>query len=267
MKSERILLRWLAAGWLLLLLMATFAPTLLASNDPLALDLTNRLEPPGTLHWAGTDALGRDMLARVTAGARFTVFVTIGATLLAVSLGLLLGAIAGWYGGWVGQIVQFVINLFWSIPFVALVILVLAVVGVSLGSLILAIGGINWVVSARVFRAEIERLRRSEFVRGTRALGFSSQQLLKLHITPHLWPLVGRLAVFGAIETLTLETGLAFLGLSLPPPLPTWGGLLAEGLEQMSSAWWVPVIPGVTVLLTLVSLRALSSERTSPAVI
>jgi peptide/nickel transport system permease protein len=132
------------------------------------------------------------------------------------------------------------------------------VTGVSPLSLILTIGLINWVTAARVVRAETARLRELDFVRTARAFGFSRASVLIREIFPNLRSTLMALAAFSAVEVLTLETGLAFLGLSLPDPAPTWGGLLAEGLNYLAAAWWIAISTAGLITLTLASLQALS---------
>ncbi len=238
--------------------LALFAGTL-HLPDPLQLDLGGRLQPPEARHWLGTDELGRDLLSRIAHAARFTLIVTAGATVISLTLGLVLGLSAAWFGGWLDRGVGTVINLLWSVPFTVLVILFVAVTGASTLSLILVIGGVNWVGSARVFRAETLRLRRSDFIRASRAAGFPPARILLTQVFPNLRAATVTLVGFAAVETLTLEAGLAFLGLSLRPPLPTWGGMVADGLAQLSTAWWIPAVPAAAITLTLASIRALTS--------
>jgi ABC-type dipeptide/oligopeptide/nickel transport system permease subunit len=207
----------------------------------------------------GTDQLGRDLLIRVLFAARFTLLITVGATGLALALGFVLGSIAAWFGRYVDTAIMSVINVFWSIPFAVFVVLLVAVVGASVPTLILAIGGVNWVTSARVFRAEMLRLRRSDFLRAARANGFAPSAILLKHALPCLRATALGIAGYAAAETVTLESGLAFLGLSIPPPMPTWGGMMAEGLPHLSSGWWAIIVPAVAVTLTLASFRSLAS--------
>ncbi len=229
-------------------------------GDPLHLDLGIRLSPPGTAHLLGTDELGRDILIRLCYGARFTLLVTIGATSFSLILGFLLGSVAGWFGGILDMVINNLINLFWSVPFVVFAVLLIAIVGANATTLILSIGMINWVSSARVFRAETLRLRRSDFVTSARATGFGPMEIFFFQLLPNLKATWVGLLGYGAAETVTLESGLAFLGLSLPPPMATWGGMMADGLQLFSAAWWVAGMPAITVTITLVSFRILSES-------
>lgn len=247
---------WLGSIWLVGLALAAFGLSWFLP-DPLAVDLEWLQMSPGVAHWGGTDELGRDVLARVLHAARPTLLVTIGATILSIVLALLFGIFAAYYGGLADRMLGLTIDLFWSIPFVVFVVLIISLTGVSITTLILTIGGINWVTAARVLRAETTRLRHQPFIRAAEAFGFTPPQIVVLQLLPALRKTILTLTAYTAIEVLTLETGLAFIGLSLPAPAPTWGGMLASGLNYLDSAWWLAVIPAVAVTFTLISLQAL----------
>lgn len=249
--------RYIAWGWLAFLVLAAVLVGLFKA-DPEAIDLGQRLEPPGWEHWLGTDELGRSLLVRLLFAARSSLWITLAATTLALILGAVLGIAAAWFGGWWDRVVNGAISTFWSIPFAIFAVLVLSIVGTRTGAIILVIAGVNWVSSARVFRAEALRLKHSTFLRSAKALGFPPAQLLFQHLFPNLRTTAITLAGFGAVETLTLESGLAFLGLSVPPPLPTWGGIMADGLAYLSTAWWIALFAALMVILTVASIRVLS---------
>ncbi|MGH8549176.1 MAG: ABC transporter permease [Methylococcales bacterium] len=247
---------WLGGLWLAALVLGAAGVSWLLP-DPLAVDLDWLQSPPGLEHLGGTDELGRDVLARVLHAARPTLLVTAGATALDIVLALLLGMLAAYRGGWADRLLGLAIDFFWSVPFVVFVVLIISLTGVSIASLILTIGGINWVTAARVIRAETGPLRNLPFIQAAQAFGFSSVQIIVLHLLPALRLTVLTLAAYTAIEVLTLETGLAFIGLSLPAPTPTWGGILAGGLNYLGSAWWLTCLPAAAVTLTLISLQSI----------
>jgi peptide/nickel transport system permease protein len=230
----------------------------LSFSDPLKIDLRSTLSAPSCSHWSGTDELGRDVVSRIVYASRSTLLISSCATGLALVLGTLLGLAAGWLGGLIDRIVRFAIDLLWSVPFVIFVILIVAIVGVSRAALILTIGGINWVTSARVVRAEVARLKSEGFILTAVAYGFSSPVIARDQILPSLRPVLLVLTAYGASEVLTLESGLAFIGLALPPPQPTWGGLLAEGLSYFSVAPWLVASSALVITLTLASLQVLA---------
>lgn len=251
--TEKAVLAWLAA----LVLVACLAPWL-PLPDPVKINLSQILLHPSIAHWSGTDELGRDVLTRVIFAARSSLAVTAGATGFALLLGTIFGVAAGYWGGALDRLLGFCIDLFWSVPFVIFVVLIVSIVGVSLLSLILTIGGINWVTSARVVRAETARLRERDFVRSARAYGFSDWRVAFNHVLPNLRSTLFTLTAYGAVEVLTLEAGLAFIGLSLPAPRPTWGGLLAEGLNYFSSAWWLVAASAGAITITLACFQVLA---------
>lgn len=231
--------------------------------DPLHPNLDARLAPPSHAHLLGADELGRDVLARVAHGARHAIAVTGGASFLTVTLGALLGVAAAWRRGWLDRAVGLGISFFWAVPVAVAVTLVVTALGVSTGSLIVAIGGINWVSSARIFRAETARLKSGDSLRAARAFGFGPWHLFVTHLMPQLRPVLFTVLGLCAVETLALETGLTFLGLRLPPPIPTWGGMLADGIAYLASAWWIVAVPSLTIVLTLGSLRVLAAHASA----
>jgi len=258
MPEKRTLRLWFACGWLGALVFLASGAAWLLLTDPLAVDLGQALRSPSWIHWVGSDELGRDVLSRLIHAARSTLLVTAGATALDILLAAIFGMLAAYRGGLADRVLSFAIDLFWSVPFVVFVVLIVSIVGVSVATLIVTIGAINWVTAARVIRAETARLRQQEFIRAAEAFGFSSGAILRQHLLPNLRATLLTLTAYSAIEVLTLETGLAFIGLSLPAPNPTWGGMLADGLNYFSSAWWLVACPAGAITLTLFCLLLLA---------
>ena len=257
-------MRMLAVAWLLVVVAAVvLLPLVLPAPNALWLD--DGLVAPGLHHILGTDELGRDLLSRLVTGARSSALIAVSAAALAMMLGTVLGAVAGYRGGSVDAIVRVAIDLFWSVPFVVFVVLVVSVVGVSPLSLALTLGCINWVSPARVVRLEVTRLRTLPFVTRARAGGAGHVEVLRREIFPVLAPTLRALTIWCAAEALTVETSLAFLGLSAPPPTPSWGALIATGLAYVSSAPWLVSAPAIAVVATLGSLQVLarSFDQTS----
>lgn len=248
----------MAIAWLSLLLIAIVCLKFLPLHDPLEVNLSSILHKPNFNYLIGTDELGRDVLSRMLHAAQATFLVTGGATLLNMLLALTLGMVAAYRGGIADRLLGLTIDLFWSVPFTVFVVLIISMVGVHIWSLILTIGGINWVTSARVIRAETQQLRHQDFVRAAEAFGFTPLKIIFIQLLPNLKKTLLALTAYTAIEVLTLETGLAFIGLSLPAPEPTWGGLLAEGLSYLSSAWWLVTTTTIFISLTLASLQVLA---------
>lgn len=260
MSDPRTLLRTVAYGWLLLLVGLAIVVAWLPIADPLAVNLNGAASPPSVRHLVGTDELGRDVLSRLLHAARSTLLIVAGATVLSLGIAMILGIVSGYLGGWFDVVVRVAVDFLWSVPFIIFVVVIVAIVGVSVGSLILTIGILNWVGPARVIRAEAARLRDADFVVAARAHGFSRTLILMREILPNLRRTLMTLAAYGAIEVLTLETGLAFIGLSLPAPTPTWGGMLADGLAYFSTASWIVLSTSAAITLTLGALQVIARE-------
>ena len=245
---------------LLIGLLAALTP-LLTPFDPVQLDVGPHLAPPSLTHPLGTDGLGRDGLARCLFGARISL--TVGALTvgLAMTLGVSLGAVAGFRGGWVDAGVVWLTDLLLAMP---RLLLLMAVVGVlrpqgeqRLVVMIGVLGLTGWMGVGRVVRAQVRSLREREFVYGARASGASERRILWAEILPNaLGPVVtyGCLGMGGAMLT---EAALSFLGLGVPAPMPTWGGLVNEGRETLRSAPWVSLAPGMFLTATVVSVNLL----------
>lgn len=248
----------LALGWLAFVGLLALAAPLLPLPDPLSLDLSSIATPPSGVHLVGTDELGRDVFARLVSAAGATLLVVSGATTLSMLIALILGSVAGLVGGWVDSAVKLAVDLLWTVPFVVFVVLIVSVVGISTLSLILTIGVINWVGAARVLRGEVAKLREADFIVAARARGEAPVAILLVDILPSLRNSIAILAAYTAVEVLTLEAGLAFVGLSLPAPRPTWGGMLADGLSYFSTAWWLVASVSVAITATLASLQTLA---------
>jgi peptide/nickel transport system permease protein len=247
-----------ALGWLAFVGFLALTAPLLPLPGPLDLDLSSVASPPSSGHLIGTDELGRDVLARLVSAAGATLLIVSGATVVSMLIALILGSAAGLIGGWMDSAVKLAVDLLWTVPFVVFVVLIISVVGISPLSLILSIGVINWVGAARVLRGEVAKLRDADFIVAARARGGAPLAILIADILPSLRNSVAILAAYTAVEVLTLETGLAFVGLSLPAPRPTWGGMLADGLTYFSTAWWLVASVSIAITATLAALQTLA---------
>ncbi len=250
---------WLSGGWLLLLVtVALFAP-LVAPQDPLAQDLmSGRLPPfwsaqaePG--FWLGTDSLGRDVLSRVIWGARVALTVACIAGPLTALIGGALGLIAGFYRGWADRIISRLVDIWMAFPPVLFSILLIAVLGTGLTSIILAIVVIAWTRFARVVRAEAMNQGAMDYVAAAQVAGFSRLRTMTAEILPNVLPtLVALLSLEMGIAVI-VEAILSFVNLSLSTDAPTWGGMIAEGRTSIHQAWWVLAFPLVALFLTVLS--------------
>jgi len=208
-------------------------------------------------HWFGTDAIGRDVLARTLAGGRLSLGIGLLASLIALVVGLGYGAIAGLAGGRAERLMVRGLDVLSALPFLLLVILLLSLFGRSLALLLGAIGGYVWIDLARVMRAEAARLREAPFVLAARAAGADFFQLLRWHLLPNLLPLA--LVYLGLIlpQAILVESFLGFLGLSVDEPSASWGTLLYEGGQELDAAPWTLLFPAGFLIATLASFQFL----------
>ena len=224
----------------------------LAPVDPHAPDWDALSVGPGTAgHAFGTDAIGRDVLARTLAGGRLSLTIGLMSSLVALGLGVGYGAIAGLAGGRVERAMLRVLDVFSAIPFLLVVILLLTLFERSLTLLLVAIGGYVWIDLARVMRAEAARLREAGFVLAAQAAGASFGQRLRWHVLPNLLPLA--FVYLGLIlpQAILVESFLGFLGLSVDEPSASWGTLLSEGVQELDSAPWTLLFPAGFLVATL----------------
>ena len=258
----------------LLVVLTVAAP--LVSGDPNRLGLEEVLRPPTAGHWMGTDALGRDTAARVLRGGRVSLSVGLLSAGFALLIGLPTGALAGYRGGWADALVSRAVEAVLCFPTLLLVLALLATAPAWLRSttdvvrIALVLGLTGWVPVARYLRAEFVKLRRSDMVLAARSLGGGHVRIAALHILPSALAPVLVTAAFTVGAAIGLEAALSFLGLGVRPPVPTWGGLLAEAREHVDRAWWLAVFPGVALFAALLScnligegLRDLLDPRSS----
>jgi len=248
-------LSWGAVLLGLLAAVAVAAPWV--AVDPARLDLDRVLRPPSTDHWLGTDALGRDMAARVLHGARVSLAVGLLSAAIALLIGLPLGALAGYRGGWADAAVSRMIEAMLCFPALLLVLALLAAgprwfYGMSdVLRIALVLGLTGWMPAARYLRAEFLKLKRSEMVLAARAVGAGHLRVVVRHILPCALAPVLVTAAFAVGASVAMEAALSFLGLGVRPPVATWGGLLADAREQVDRAWWLALFPGVALFLAV----------------
>lgn len=216
--------------------------------DPLHQSLGERLLPPSSDHWFGTDTLGRDILARVIFGARPTLMIVALVLLATVPFGILIGATAGLWGGWLDAALMRLADIFMAFPRLILAIAVAAAVSAGLWTAVIAVALTGWPPYARIARAEIAAVRHADFIQAARALGISPLRLLLRHTLPLCLPSAVVRAALDAPGIVLITAGLGFLGLGLPPPAPEWGAMVAEGRAIVFEAWWVSTIPGLLIL-------------------
>lgn len=230
----------------LVVVLALLAP-LLPLQDPLAQDLGQRLLPPSARHWFGTDALGRDIFARVLHGARPTLGIVALVLLCSAPLGLVLGAAAGLQGGWLDRVVMRVGDIFLAFPRLVLALAIAAALGGGIATAVLAVAISGWPIYARIARTDARAFARSDFVQAAETIGASRLRILFVHILPLCLPSVLVRAALDAPGVILITAGLGFLGLGLPPPAPEWGAMVAAGRDVIFEQWWVATLPGLFI--------------------
>ncbi len=237
--------------------MAVFAP-LLAPHNPSLINILDRLKPPGTPgHPLGTDNLGQDILSRLIFGSRVSLTVGISAVALGGIVGVAAGLVAGYYGGWVDDVIMRIVDIWLAFPAILLAIAAMAVLGAGLLNLILVLGMLSWTGYARLVRGEVLSLREKEFIEAARATGARGWPVMTKHVLPNIIAPVIVVASFAVASTILTEAALEFLGLGLPPAVPTWGSMLATGREYLSSAWWLAAFPGIAIMITVLGINLL----------
>ncbi|MBT8488409.1 MAG: ABC transporter permease [Gemmatimonadetes bacterium] len=244
-------------------LAAIFGP-LVAPFDPNRQNLVLRLADPmttgpdGGVFWLGSDALGRDVLTRLLYGARISLTVGIAAISVGGTIGIIAGLMAGYFGGWVDDVVMRLGDIQLAFPFILLAIMFLVVLGAGVWNLVLVLGIGQWVTYARIVRADTLSLREKEFVEAARALGDSTPSIIFRTILPNILAPLTVIASFNVASVILSEAALSFLGLGVPPSVPTWGSMLAESRDTLvANKWWLAVFPGVAIMLTVLSFNIL----------
>lgn len=244
----------------IMLALAITAP-FLTEHDPTEIDIVKRLNPPGwedesgARHLLGTDTLGRDVWARLVYGARISLLVGFSAVFIAGTLGVLLGLLAGYFGGTLDDVIMRVADTQLAFPFILLAISIIAVLGPGLLKVIAVLGISGWVQYGRIVRGQVISLREQEFVQSGRAIGAPNARIILRHILPNTWAAVIVIASFSVASTILAESSLSFLGLGVPPEVPTWGGMLAEGREYLELAPWLATFPGLAIALTVFGIN------------
>ncbi|MFB8247198.1 ABC transporter permease [Streptomyces sp. NPDC001046] len=242
---------------LLLLVLATATKPFLGDwvSDT---DTDELLAGPSTRHFLGTDELGRDVLARVWSGAAVTLQVASVTVIAALILGTVLGLVAGYRGGWVDALVMRTADGLIAFPLLVLALTVVAAIGPGLVNALIAIAIVTTPRFARVVRGEVLSLRTREWVAAARIVGVPERQIMRRHLLPHL---AGTLLVFAALQVSTAimaEAALSFLGLSVQPPQPSWGAMVASGTDHLNSTWALSVFPGLAILITVAAFNLLA---------
>ena len=248
---------WIGLVVFLIVVVAAIAAPVLAPYDPTDQNILEKLRPPSSEHWLGTDSFGRDTLSRLIYGARISLIIGVVSTLAAMIIGTAIGMLAGWHGGRLDTVTMQAMDVLLAFPSLILGLILVAMLGPSMTNIIIAIALTSIPPFARIARAPTIAVKEREFVDAGRALGYSDTRILVVHILPNILPeilVMGSLWLANAIRT---EASLAFVGLGVKPPIATWGGMIREGFENILDSYWLALVPGVAILIVIFALNLL----------
>ncbi|MGI9252923.1 MAG: ABC transporter permease, partial [Thermomicrobiales bacterium] len=240
---------------LIAIIAASLLAPWLAPHDPIAQDTTAIRSAPTAQHPFGTDNFGRDIFSRVLYGGRMSLPVGFVAIAITAVAGVALGLISGYYAGWVDATIMRAVDLMLAFPGILLAMVMVAILGSSLFSLMLAVGIAAIPEYTRVVRATVLSAREAEYVTAARVIGAPDRSLIIRHILPNVLPPVIVLATLGMAGAIILGSTLSFLGLGIKPPTPEWGNMLADGRSMMRHSWWVAFFPGLAIMLTVLAIN------------
>ena len=239
----------IGAAILLLFLACAAAPGWIAPYDPLGFDYHALLLSPGLAHPFGTDNFGRDLLSRVIWASRIDLQIAIFATLFPMLFGTFAGCLLGYFGGIADVVFRRLVDVIVTIPFVVLVIAIVAVLGPGLSNMYLAVSAMGWIVYARLVRAEVLAQRRLDYVAAGRVMGYGAPRIIFRHLLPNVAPTVVVYWMSDMALVILLGSSLGYLGLGAQPPEAEWGVLIADGKNFVTTAWWMSVFPGIAIVL------------------
>ena len=241
--------------------LAAILADLVTFHDAYQVSLRDRLIPPFSQdggswsHPLGTDPLGRDVLTRIIYGARVSIIIAAAALTIGGGFGTLVGLTAGYYGGKIDTILMRFADITLAFPLILFAILLVMVLGPSMMNVIIAITLVLWARYARVIRGEVLGLMQRDFIARARVSGASDWRIMMRHLLPNVMPTLIVLLTLQVGWVIIVEASLSFLGAGIPPPTPAWGGMLAEGREYVSTAWWVTTAPGVAIMLVVLAFN------------
>jgi peptide/nickel transport system permease protein len=244
------------AIFLVVIALAVFAPAL-APFDPTDQNILEKLRPPSAEHWLGTDSFGRDTLSRVLYGARISLVIGTVSTLAAMLIGSAIGMLAGWHGGRLDVVTMQAMDVLLAFPSLILGLILVAMLGPSMLNIIIAIALTSIPPFARIARAPTIAIKEREFVMAGRALGYSDARILAGHILPNILPEILVMASLWLANAIRTEASLAFVGLGVKPPTPTWGGMIREGFENILDSYTLALVPSIVILVVIFALNLL----------
>jgi peptide/nickel transport system permease protein len=249
---------WIGGGLVAVaIVVAVLAPWITLTDPVLDANLMNAELPPDWTFPFGTDGQGRDIYSRIVYGARISLTVGIVSQIANSIIGVSLGLSAGFWGGWWDDLVSGLTNLMLAIPSLIFALAIMAILGPGLTSLLIALGLTNWSYSCRIARAQALSLKSQGYIQAARILGYGDVRIMFTQLLPNmLGPLIV-IATLGIGGTILAEAALSFLGLGIRPPFPSWGSMLSEARDQITTAPWLSVFPGLAIFLTVLGLNLL----------
>jgi len=226
-------------------------------TDIIAINMSQALQPPNANHWFGTDALGRDIFARMLYGARYSLIIGVGSVAIGLVIGVTLGAIAGFYGGFVDQMIMRTVDVFYSIPNIMIAVVIVSLLGTSTMNLLIALCFTCATSFTRIARASVMTIRDQEFVEAAYEIGLPTWKIILKHILPNcLSPIIVQVTLLIG-TTIIAASSLSFLGIGVPLPAPEWGAMLSEGRQHIRDAAYMCIIPGLAIMFTVLALNLL----------
>lgn len=238
-------------GIAILLLFAACAviPDLIAPYPPDAFDFTALLKPPSAAHPFGTDNFGRDILSRTIWASRIDLQIAVFSTLFPALFGTLIGSVLGYVGGWPDAVFRRIVDVFITIPFLVIVIAIVAVLGPGLQNMYVAVSAVNWIIYARLMRGEVQAQAQRDYAAAGRVMGYGPTRIIFRHLLPNA---ISPILVYWMTDmalAILLGSSLGYLGLGAQPPEAEWGVLIADGKNFMNTAWWMSIFPGIAIVL------------------
>lgn len=246
--------------WLTVLAVAAMVAPLLAPYAPDALDLANRRAAPTLAHWFGTDDLGRDTFSRAVFGGRVSIAIGLLSALVAAGVGVTVGAVAGYVGGWTDTLLMRATDAVLAVPRLLLLMVAAATLQPSVPGLVLLVGVVGWMETARVTRATVRSLVGSEFVLAARAVGAGHLRLLSRHLLANASGAIRTAAVLAVGRAILVESALSYFGVGVQPPAASWGSMLYQAQSAMTTEPWLALFPGACIVLTVGLLTAMSNR-------
>ncbi|WP_439495196.1 ABC transporter permease [Bosea sp. (in: a-proteobacteria)] len=248
---------WVGLAIVVLVILAAVLAPVIAPHDPLEQNILSKLQPPHENYYLGTDYFGRDILSRLLYGARISLVIGFASTVIAMVVGSLIGVLAGWYGGRFDVVVMQAMDILLAFPSLILGLILVAMLGPSMENITIAIALTSIPSFARIARAPTITVKERDYIEAGRALAFSDARIMARHILPNIFPEILVMASLWLASAIRTEASLAFIGLGVKPPIPTWGGMIREGFENILDSYWLVLAPSLAILIIVFALNIL----------